>query len=357
MKFIHVSDIHIGASPDPTKYYTNDRTMDIFETFTNVIKKCKEVNADLLLISGDLFNHQPVTKELNDVNSLFSSIPNTSIVIVAGSYDCIKSNSPILNYKFSDNVYYFFNQFPEDKIINNKFVVTGFSYFRQEENNNFIDSINIKDDDLTHILLAYAGDSRHCPIDYNILEKKRFSYCALGSNHNYQEVIANKAYYSGSLEPLSDNETGDHGIILGEINDVTHRLEYTIFLKFSKSTYIPIEIKITPDTTQDDLVENVTHEIIKNGSNNIYIIKLTGLRDPDVEFTPELLNKKIKISTFIDNTEPRYDFIKLSAEHPQDMIGAYIRKLTNTNVALSEIDKKALYYGVHALIKSSEKFE
>lgn len=58
MKFIHVSDIHIGMSPDPTMFWSEDRANDIKETFSDVISRCKDEEVDLLLISGDLFNHQ-----------------------------------------------------------------------------------------------------------------------------------------------------------------------------------------------------------------------------------------------------------------------------------------------------------
>ena len=57
----------------------------------------------------------------------------------------------------------------------------------------------------------------------------------------------------------------------------------------------------------------------------------------------------------IDNTIPKYDFIKLSKEHPQDMIGAFIRKMTSRSDNLSEIEKRALYLGTHALIKTSDE--
>ena len=134
MKFIHISNVHIGLNPDPDKFWSVDRTNDIKTTFENVIKKCDEGEIDLLLISGNLFNHQPVKEELDYVNNLFKTIPNTKIVIVSGSYDYIKQSSPILNYKFSDNVYYVLNNF-EDVFDLREFNVTihALSYYSNEE--------------------------------------------------------------------------------------------------------------------------------------------------------------------------------------------------------------------------------
>ena len=357
MKFIHISDINIGMSPDPTMFWSEDRANDIKDTFANVIKKCSEEEVDLLLISGNLFNHQPVTEDLEYVNELFMQIPDTQVVIVAGSADHIKSNSPILNFKFSDNVYYFLDKTEFSfNIFNRTYVIHGFSYYAPEETTPIINSIT-PDEKNIHLLIAFSGDSNHSPFDLNKLATKNFAYVALGSNHNFQTVIENKCYYSGSIEPLSSNDVGDHGYIIGEINDHTKKLKNLKFEKIAKVSYLPINIKIGGSNTEEDIVEIVIREVIKYGAENIFKIKISGLRDPDLEISRDMFSKKIRISDIIDNTTPKYDFVKLSSEHPQDMIGAFIRKMTSRSDDLSDIEKRALYLGTHALMKSIEKNE
>ena len=358
MKFIHTSDIHIGMSPDPTMFWSADRANDIKETFANVIAKCNEEDADLLLISGDLFNHQPLTEELDYINNLFESIPKTQVVVIAGSYDHIKSNSPILNYHFADNVYYFLDKTEYSfKVLNKTYIIHGFSYYSLEDQAPIINSITPDDDKNIHILIAYGGDANHSPFSISKLENKNFSYIALGSMHNFETLIENKAYYPGSPEPLDSSSTGAHGIIIGEINDSTRRVQNIRFEKIAKVAYVPLNIKINGSTTEEDIVEIVIRDIIKLGAQNIFKVKITGLRNPDLEITREMFSQKIRISDIIDNTTPKYDFVKLSSEHPQDMIGAFIRKMTTNNAELSDIEKRALYLGTHALIKTSEKNE
>ena len=358
MKFIHVSDIHIGMSPDPTMFWSEDRANDIKETFSNVIKKCDEEDADLLLISGNLFSHQPLTEELDYVNNLFKTIPNTKVLVIAGSADHIKSNSPILNYSFSDNVYYF-RKGVEDliSIKGTKVTVHGFSYFSIEDPSRIIDSITPDNDKDIHILLAYGGDSRHTPFDLNKLSDKNFSYVALGSKHQFEELVENKIYYPGALEPLCADDMGEHGIIIGEINEHTKRVQNLRFEKMAKVSYLPIKFKINGLTTEDEIAESITREVIKRGANNIYKVQIYGYRNPDLELSKDIFSNKIRIIEFIDSSNPKYDFIKLSSEHPQDMIGAFIRKMTSTGNELSEIEMKALYLGTHALIKTIDKSE
>ena len=343
-------------SPDPDKSWSEARAQDIKETFSNVIKECKNEGADLLLISGNLFNHQATSDELDFVNNLFKSIPETHILIVAGSNDHIKSNSPILNYEFSDNVHYYLNgTIDAYKIDSKNVVVHGLSYYSLEEPSSIINSVNFESDNLTHILMFYGGDSRHLPFDINKLNEKGFSYVALGLKHNYQEVVKNKIYYPGSPEPIDQNDEGDHGIIIGEIDNKTHELLSLSFKKLAKASYIPIVVKVNSKTTEADVVTLVTKEVMRLGDNNIFKIIIEGMRDPDIEFYDNMFSKKIKISSFEDLSNPKYDFIKLSSEHPQDMIGAFIRKMTFSSENPSDIEKNALYFGTHALLKSTER--
>ena len=245
MKFIHTSDIHIGASPDPNKFWSKDRANDIKETFANIINKCRSEDIDLLLISGNLFNHQPLTEELNFVNNLFKTIPHTKICVVAGSSDYIKSNSPILNFKFSPNVYYLLNDTMDSlHIENTNVVIHGFSYFSIENNIQFTNTLNIENDNKIHIILFYGGDTNHAPFDIDKLIDKSFTYAALGSKHKFEELSKNRIYYSGSPEPLNQNDIGEHGIILGEINESTKRITKLEFIETAKAKYLPIKIKM-----------------------------------------------------------------------------------------------------------------
>ena len=83
MKFIHVSDVHLGIKPDEGKPWSEKRAQDIWDSFAEVIGAAVELKPDFLLISGDLFHAQPLKKELREVNYLFSRIPQTKIILMA----------------------------------------------------------------------------------------------------------------------------------------------------------------------------------------------------------------------------------------------------------------------------------
>ena len=67
----------------------------------------------------------------------------------------------------------------------------------------------------------------------------------------------------------------------------------------------------------------------------------------------DVLESRFRIVDIRDDSEPQYDFAQLFAEHPSDMIGFFIRALQKEN--MSQIEKKALYYGINALIKTKDE--
>ena len=130
VKFIHTGDIHWGMSPDSDKPWSRERSRDIRDTFTAIIAKAKELRVDCLFIAGDLFHRQPLLRDLKEVNYLFSTIPQTQVIIIAGNHDRIRKNSAVLSFSWASNVTFLESEdvssvYFED--INTE--VTGFSYY------------------------------------------------------------------------------------------------------------------------------------------------------------------------------------------------------------------------------------
>ena len=87
MKFMHFSDVHLGAVPDEGKHWSARRARSIWETFAEVVAEAGRLQVDFLLISGDLFHKQPLKRELKEVNYLFSQIPDVKVLLMAGNHD------------------------------------------------------------------------------------------------------------------------------------------------------------------------------------------------------------------------------------------------------------------------------
>ena len=354
MKFIHTGDIHWGMCPDANKPWGKERAQAIKDTFRIIIEKTKEMDVDCLFISGDLFHRQPLMKDLKEVNYLFSTIPSVKIILIAGNHDRIRENSALLSFIWSPNVTFIMDEdltsvYFED--INTE--VHGFSYHTAEIKAPLLEDIQVPLNSRIQILMAHGGDAAHLPINFNSLELSPFSYIALGHIHKHHVLADGKIAYCGSPEPLDLTETGSHGFYAGEIHPVTRKLINLQFIPAASLQYIPLAVNVSKDTTNGELCDRISNEIENRGSQHIYRFRIRGMRDPDIEFDLEQLSARYRIAEIIDDSDPQYDFSALFAEHSSDMIGFYIQALQKED--MSPVEKKALYYGVNALLHTTDE--
>lgn len=354
MKFIHTADVHWGFAPDSSKPWSRERAQAIKDTFTQIITKARDLEVNFLFISGDLFHRQPLQRDLKELNYLFSTIPLVHVVIIAGNHDRIRPNSCLNSFSWCPNVTYFMDEELQSVYFEDCNVeVHGFSYHTPEILDNRIDHLEVPSDSRIHILMAHGGDASHLPFDKNALAASKFSYIALGHVHKPEILSEFNIVFPGSPEPLDKTEVGSHGVYYGEINPGTQQVEVLKFLPLCKSQYIPLAVNITPSTTNLELELKISQVISMKGSHHIYRFRIRGSRDPETEFDLENLTSKFRISEIIDESEPEYDFSALFAEHPGDMIGFYISALQKPD--MSPVEKKALYYGIHALLHTTDE--
>ncbi|MBR5268476.1 MAG: exonuclease SbcCD subunit D [Lachnospiraceae bacterium] len=354
MKFIHTADIHWGMVPDSDRPWGKKREQAIRLTLQSIVEEARENHVDLLLISGDLFHRQPLARDLKEVNYLFATIPGTRVVIIAGNHDRVRRSSALLSFKWSPNVTYFMDEdlssvYFED--LNTE--VFGFSYHTPEILEDRTAQFMIPNNRRNKILMLHGGDAKHLPFDKNAVAAMPFSYIALGHIHKPGVLIENKMAYPGSPEPLDLTETGPHGFYLGELDEISGRVTSLEFRPISQAQYIPLVVSVTPATTNLELSQLIADEIRKRGAANIYRFRIKGMRDPDVEFDLDFLAGQWNIVEILDESEPQYDYHALFAEHPSDMIGFYIRALHKED--MSPVEKKALHYGIHALLMTKDE--
>ena len=354
MKFIHTGDIHWGMAPDSDKPWSRERARDIRETFAAIIGKARELSVDFLFIAGDLFHRQPLLKDLKEVNYLFSTIPDVRVVLIAGNHDRVRKNSAVLSFTWASNVTFLADEeFSSVYFEELHTEVTGFSYWSAEIAEARLNDISAPDDGLIHILLGHGGDVKHVPVDLEALLRAGFSYVALGHIHKPEISQSLRLAWCGSPEPLDKTETGRHGIIYGEISETSLRVTNLEFIPMAKIQYIPLMVNVTPGTTNTELFLRMSQEIEKRGTEHIYRFRIRGMRDPDISFDLESLMMRYRIADILDESEPQYDFSALFAEHPSDMIGFYIQALQKPD--MSPVEKKALYYGIHALLLTTDE--
>lgn len=352
MKFIHIADVHLGAVPDSGKPWGVSREKEIWESFHNIINICNEQKADLLLIAGDLFHRQPQIRELKEINYYFSKLTTAQVVLMAGNHDYIGARSGYTGFPWDERVHMFYQdtietiEFPE---INTD--IYGLSYHKRDITEPLYDLVRPIKNNRFHILLAHGGDDKDIPINRKKLFESGFDYIALGHIHK-PEIINKRMAYSGSLEPIDKNEIGERGYILGEINrDELGNIQTTIrFVSQSIRQYINLNLDVNPSTTNASLIDQAKEKMEYYGTKHIYELNLKGIRDESIHFDKEALKNIGNVVEVTDQTVPDYDFDVLYRENADNLIGMFIKKIGEEN-AEDEVARKALYYGMEALLK------
>lgn len=346
MKFIHISDVHLGAVPDAGPLYSEGRDREIWDTFEHVLEICEKEKTDLLLIAGDLFHRQPLKRELKEVDALFSRLSHTKVVFIAGNHDYIRQDSNYLNFDWSENVYPIFGKeleyfdFPELGA-----AVYGLSYHSREIRERLYGAAVPCGLEPIEILLAHGGDEKHIPIDMKALAGAGFSYVAMGHIHKPQAIVKDRIVYSGALEPIDKNDIGEHGYVRGETRGNHVRVQW---VPCAARKYIHADITVDCMDTQISLKEKIDKLIREFGNENIYKITLKGKRDPDVRFSAERLRERGNIVELADCTDPAYDIAKLERENRGNLLGRFIGRFEG--YAEGSIQYEALCEGLDVLL-------
>jgi len=347
MKFIHTGDIHLGANPDAGLPWSEERAKEIWDSFRGLIEVVRQEGTDLLLIAGDFFHRQPLMRELKEVNYLFSMIPDTQIVLMAGNHDYLQPDSYYTRFQWSDNVLGMWEEACQEVYLSGIHTwVYGFSYYEREITRRKYAQVRSNGKPGMHVLLAHGGDEKHIPMAKEELLRGGFDYVALGHIHRPGIIVKDRIAYCGALEPLDRNDVGAHGYIKGNYGQEGVSIE---FIPFARRSYVPLNIIAEPDTTQFSLEEQIKEKIRQAGKDNLYYITIQGMRDPDIIFMPEYLSDLGNITGVEDNSKPDYDIEKMKESYRGSLIGNYIGHFESDDTPKG---KKALYYGLHALLEA-----
>lgn len=346
MKFLHLADVHLGVCPLAGEAYTKKREREIWNSFEDVISRCEEEKIDLLLIAGDLFHRQPLKRELADVNFLFSKLSHTRVVLIAGNHDYIRSDSWYTRYEWAKNVYPLFSDelayvdFPDLGC-----AVYGLSYYAREIKEPLYDQAKALNLEPFEILLAHGGDATHIPINWSALSRTAFDYVALGHIHMPGTLVPDFAQYAGSLEPTDVGDLGEHGYILGEVSDGRVR---TQFVSAATRSYIPLDLVLSDGMGFVQIREELAKKIEVLGKENLFKLRLTGQRMPQLQIRKEEIDVYGNLVTFEDASKPARDFQKLYGVNKDNILGKVLRRMKEENA--SEIEDAALIAAAEALL-------
>lgn len=356
IKFVHTGDIHLGLQFNRVSFDRETaatRRVELWSTFQRIVQYSKDNCMDFLLIAGDLFESRYFTLgDMKRVRDLFEDAIDVNIIISAGNHDYINEKSLYHKVEWSKNVFIFQGNgiesidFPDLDT-----VVYGYSWDRIEIRENQLFDDHIFQSHRRNKILLLHGDvgsnSNYLPLNMAYLNKLDLDYIALGHIHK-PEIFSNKMAYCGSPEPLDFGEMGERGFIQGHIWNNEVQIE---FVPFSKRKFLHQSISIDENMSYQDIF-NLINNVDENKDLDYYRIELNGYIQQDIDINSlfTMLKNEFYYIEIKDHTTPDYDLEALEKDYKDHMIGEFIHQMKIKGLEDVTV-KKALYYGLDALLK------
>lgn len=301
MKIVHTADNHLDM---PLTYLSYEkaaiRKKERLLSFSEIIDFTINNQADMLLISGDLFHSSsPSPGVVSFCAQQFERLGSIPVFIALGNHDCLASA-----YNFPGNVHIFSDTLTQFSLP--EAVVHGISF--SSPNASLSSRLTPVTDNSKINILCIHGDIFSQSSDYNPLNKDflsllGFDYTALG--HIHESHIFPKMAYPGCHDGGGFDESGTKGFLFCEIEK--GMLPSIKFIPSSSRIYEEITLDISGFSSS----ESISRELEGLISDGIYKIILTGHAtdgfSPSTEHIRSCLEKKaffVKVESQVKENSP-----------------------------------------------------
>ena len=293
IKIIHTADLHLDSrlSKNLDSSVSSIRKNELLDSFIRLVEYASDNNAEYVLISGDTFDTNRISKKTKDsLFNLFKKYSNINFFFLAGNHDNDVDSLFFNEASVLDNVYVFGKEFKT-------FDFGSFTISGVELNNNsslfMKDTLSLpshkKNILMLHGMINGSGDEA---IKLSNYVGKNIDYLALGHIHSFGEFKIDSrgvAVYSGCLEGRGFDEIGKKGFV--EIT-IGEELKYQ-FVPFSKRVLHLVEFDISGYNSYLN-IENDLFKLLDNiPEADMVKVVLCGNYNVDLIKHNELLNSKL----------------------------------------------------------------
>lgn len=340
MKFIHLSDLHLGIPLNehryPSKTAHTTRRLELEDAFFNVLKE--DLKVDAILISGDTFDKDGIRSFYIDRFIKQAEKAPLPVIMIAGNHDDFilkpsmkgRFNSGSLTLLTKDN--------PTITIGDTEII----GMATQDFDLKTIKALKEKSNAPHQLLLTHGDvlskDDRYYLTDVKTLEALGFDYIGLGHIHKHQ-FLSKSIAYAGNLEPFDFSEKGLKGVILGDIDNKTFE-----FIPRAKRAYHKVKLALTEDDDSDAIVEQVKAKVPDDSA--FVRVVLTGEKALLIE-PIEVLKERLEAVYFVvevrDERRIKRNLKSLKAQYPGSLVEVLIDEAK---------DEDALALALEALMES-----
>ena len=312
VKIVHCSDLHFDSPfGGMSAGVAEIRRAEQFAAFEKVIDMTSTFGADLLLLPGDLFENDYVSHRTSAFfQKCFEKIKNTYVFIAPGNHDFIDGNAIYKGSVLGENVFVFSDSVSFIELKDKKCRVYGYGFKTAVCPHPCFDGFEAKDDEFVNIGVFHCAlppYTDHNPVTREQIAASGLDYLAAGHIHTHEGFSkAGKTTYAycGIPEGRHFDETGEKGIIMGEVSKSGANLK---FVPVSKRQTHKVSLDISGCLTYSD-IEALTEDYKKD---DLYSITLEGTLNEnaffDVKTLENILSEKLFYVKISDKSQKKRD--------------------------------------------------
>src|SRR3990167_2706674 len=370
LKILHTADLHLGAKMFFLGEKAEQQRGQLKKTFAKIVDRALELNVDLFLIAGDVFDN-PLPSQVNlaffqeQIERLLAK--GIFVVQIPGNHDYLAKESVYLHHNFfrrqRNNYRLITKEYDTWEIPElDTFVQAGAVTRQKSRVSPLAEFVNKRQAGkgtkqwqigLVHGSIAGISTETNFPIDKKEIAQLNLDYLALGDWHSTLNVSVDGswAYYSGSPETVAIDQKGAGNVIFIELETG----------KKPKVSLVPVgsrkNVKLALDVDKIANINQLIKEIQQyQVEDTILQVKLTGIRRLDFHLDLEDLYKHLQPEFFylrLDDQSQLQISTQELQKYPQELItGRFIKILQErkgTDNKENALIDKAIQMGIKLL--------
>lgn len=400
IKLLHTADLHFGIKFLGFGEKGKELRQAVQEVLKRIVDLALRENVDLVLMAGDLFDSNTVSKKLVDYAiSELKRLGDIPVCILPGTHDSYDRSSVYRRVEFQDvsNIHIFTDKphMPHSNTKDNgenppspPLIKGGKGGFLDETNSIIFPELDLtiygranlantgsdspisglikSDETKYHVAMAhgeiaiegkYAGD--YYPIELKDIAESKMDYIALGHWHRLMDFSQGdvKAFYCGVPETLSFDEREDSGcVLLVELDDSVVNVKKE---RVGKYVWKTLNLDVEDYDSDDELIS----EISKSSDTDVLLrVNIGGVQRLEIDFDEEHIAGGLEDKFF--HVEIRWDDLKIVPDslsldaYPETTVpGQFLRLMLKRIEESDETEKPVLQEALHlgfALLKGKE---
>jgi exonuclease SbcD len=362
--FLQVADLHLAwPFTGLPERVSRLRRAELRAALVRLVDLALAERVSLVLIAGDLYEHthadRPLAAFIAEQLARLAPIP---VLVSPGNHDPLLPGSYWETYPWPPNVRVFDptpERFDLDEL---NLTVWGWGFGAWEVHDFQLGGIR-RAPGRVNLGLFHGGGAPYHPFGAAELQALDLDYVALGHIHKPGPITGRDgrllAWYSGSPEPLSFGEPGEHGAILGRVEEANGRGVVTCrFLPLASRSCLTRAVDLTgvggPEAAAARIGAAFTDD---ERQRDLCRVQLTGRIDPALSLETAMLEEMLA-PTFLhlrveDKTEPDWDLEAIARE--KSVRGLFVERLQRLAAGADSHEvariRRALHLGLTALAK------